>query len=152
MAELMGPYDPASPSLTTFCKRMSKEDFEKQASDYTQNALAELIEYLEYNPTAYHNILRKRKREDAEKGGVFSFLKAKMLTTIFGDEYLEKIDESEAKKKLSALKDDIRCSYDYAEGDLFSHLSSSKSFLVNKYLLGHSKMMSCYTLSQNPRQ
>ena len=134
MAELMGPYDPASPCLTTFCKRISKDDYEKQASDYTQNALAELIEYLEYNPTAYHNILRKRKREDAESGGVFSFLKAKMLTTIFGDEYLEKLDESEAKKKLSALKDDIRSSYDYAEGDAFSHLLSPKNSLLKKYL------------------
>ena len=116
MAELMGPFDPASPCLTTFCKRISKEDFEKQASDYTENALAELIEYLEYNPTAYHNILRKRKREDAEKGGILSYIKAKMLTTVFGDEYLERVDEREAKQKLAALKDDIRSSYDYAEG------------------------------------
>jgi len=115
MAEMMGPFDPASPCLTTFCKRISKEDFEKQASDYTQDALAELLQYLEYNPTAYHNILRKRKREDAESGGIFSYLKAKMLTTMFGDEYLERLDQKEAKQKMAKLKDDIRSSYDYAE-------------------------------------
>ena len=114
---MMGPYDPASPCLTTFCKRISTEDFEKQGSEYTQNALAELIEYLEYNPTAYHNILRKRKREDAENGGIFSWLKAKMLSTIKGDEYLERLDRNEAKGKLCTLKDDIISSYNYSEGD-----------------------------------
>lgn len=117
MAEMMGPYDPASPCITTFCKRISKEEHEKQASDYTQKALAELIEYLEYNPTAYHNILRKRKREDAENAGVFSWLKVKMLSTMFGDEYPEKLDESEVKGKLSTLKEEIISSYNYAEGE-----------------------------------
>ena len=133
MAEMMGPFDPASPCLTTFCKRISKEDFEKQASDYTQDALAELLQYLEYNPTAYHNILRKRKREDAESGGIFSYLKAKMLTTMFGDEYLERLDQKEAKQKMAKLKDDIRSSYDYAEGEVY--LSSVKLATFSAHFL-----------------
>ena len=116
MAELMGPYDPASPCLTTFCQRISVAEHDRLASDYTQKALAELINYLEYNPTAYHNILRKRKREDAENSGVFSWLKVKVLSSVYGDEHVEKLDDGEAKMKLSSLKNDIMSSYNYSEG------------------------------------
>eukprot|EP00794_Sanderia_malayensis_P014196 gene14196-15677_t len=115
MAEMFGPYDPASPCLTTVCKRISKEEYDKQASEATESAIAELIQYLEYNPTAYHNVLRKRKREEQENAGVLSWMKVKMLSTIFGVEYVEKIDEDEARAKISSLKKEMISAYDYSE-------------------------------------
>ena len=116
MAELFDQFDPASPCTTSFCSRISKEEYEKQGSDLTQQAVADLIRYLDYNPTAYHNILRKRKREDEENAGVLSWLKVKMFTAMFGDEYCEKLDDNETKQKLTALKDEMIRAYNYSEG------------------------------------
>ena len=116
MAEMLGPYDPASPSLTTSCKRITSADYEKEGSDYTQQALTQLIQYLEYNPTAYHNVLRKRKREDAENAGVFSWLKVKMLSTVYGEEHCENMSDDALRQKLTSLKSEMVSSYNYAEG------------------------------------
>ncbi len=116
MAETFGPYDPASPCLTTICKRVSVKEYEEQASKATEDGIAEIIRYLEYNPTAYYNILRKRKREELENGGVFSWLKVKMMSAVLGDEFVEQIDPAEAKQKMSELKEEMISAYNYSEG------------------------------------
>ena len=116
MAGILGPYDPASPSVTTFCKRISKQEHEKQVAETTQQAVADLIKYLEYNPTAYYNILRKRKREDKENEGVVSWMKVKMLSVIHGEDYCEQLEPGEGRLKLASLKDEMIDVYDYAEG------------------------------------
>ena len=75
MAGVMDEYDPATPVNKVYCARLSTEQYEDQASEYTEEALVHLIQYLDKNPDSYRRVMTRRKREEEESGGLFSFVK-----------------------------------------------------------------------------
>ena len=75
MAGIMDEYDAATPVTKTYCARMTAEEYENQASTCTEDALDSLIQYLEKNPESFKRVLGRRKREEEESAGLFSFAK-----------------------------------------------------------------------------
>lgn len=75
MAGIMDEYDPATPVGKVYCTRLSDEEYEDQASRCTEDALAELIQYLEKNPASYSRVMASRKKEREENAGFFSYAK-----------------------------------------------------------------------------
>ena len=75
MAGVLDQFDEATPLRRTYCSRVSAEEFETQAYNYTESALADLIDHLNENPDEYGKILRKKKLQEEEEGGIFSFFK-----------------------------------------------------------------------------
>lgn len=80
MAGVMDEYDPATPVSKMYCTRLSAEEYENEASSCTEDALVQLIEYLEKNPASYRRIMTQKKREDS---GFFSYAKV-LITLILG--------------------------------------------------------------------
>lgn len=78
MAGIMDEYDPATPVSKTYCARLTTDQYEKQASSCTADSLAELIDYLEANPGSYRRVLAKRRKEEEESAGFFSFAKVSL--------------------------------------------------------------------------
>ena len=115
MAEIFGPFDAASPCATTFCSRITLEEYDKQSSLSTERAITDLIKYLEYNPSQFYDTLRKRKKEQQENAGVLSFLKVKILSMVLGDDYID-VSPEEARQKLQEFKEEMIKAYNYAQG------------------------------------
>ena len=79
MAGIMDEYDPPTPVTKAYCSRLSAEEYENQASSCTENAIAELVQYLEKNPASYRKALAEKKKEKLENTGLFSYAKANSL-------------------------------------------------------------------------
>lgn len=75
MAGVMDEFDPATPVNKAYCRRLNAKEYEDQASTCTEDALAELIQYLEKNPGSYHRAMGRRKWEEEGNAGIFSFVK-----------------------------------------------------------------------------
>jgi uncharacterized protein YozE (UPF0346 family) len=75
MAGVMDEYDPPTPVSKVYCTRLSNAEYEDQASRCTEDALAELIQYLENNPSSYRRVVSSRKKEEGENAGFFSYAK-----------------------------------------------------------------------------
>ena len=77
----MDEYDPPTPISATkaYCARLNLEDYENESSVYTENALDDLIQYLEKNPASYQRVMIQRKKEEQENSGVLSYAKVKYL-------------------------------------------------------------------------
>lgn len=75
MAGIMDEYDPATPVGKAYCARLNAEEYEDQASMCTEDALAELIQYLGKNPASYRRVMASRKKEQEENAGFFSYAK-----------------------------------------------------------------------------
>ena len=79
MAGCMDEYDPATPvSNKTYCVRLTANEYESQASSCTEDALTELIEYLDKNPGSYHRVMVRRKKEEEENAGFLSYAKVSL--------------------------------------------------------------------------
>jgi hypothetical protein len=114
MAECLGEFDAPSPMPTRFCSRVSLAEYEENSSKNTEAGLQQLLEYLKYNPTAYYEILAKRKKEESDNAGFFAYLTTRLAQWYTGS--TETVDQDEAKKKLSELKGDIVKSFNYCQG------------------------------------
>lgn len=79
MAGVLEEFDDATPLRGTYCARLTKEEFEEQGSSCTERALAELLDHLDANPEVYRKVVRSRKKQEAEEGGLLSFVKVGLL-------------------------------------------------------------------------
>ena len=76
MAGVMNEYDEATPLKSSYCaRRLTEEEYEEETSDYTQKCLEQLMQYLDENPGDYERVVKKRKKEEAENSGIFSYVK-----------------------------------------------------------------------------
>lgn len=75
MAGVLDEFDDATPLKRTFCSRLSLAQYEEEASSCTKRALEELIDHLDHNPSELKDVLKKRKRDAEEGGGIWSFVK-----------------------------------------------------------------------------
>lgn len=72
--EILDEFDPEFPQSVTFCQRISKEDFERQAATYTERSLRRLFRSLDRNPALAERVVRKGKQAECERRGLLSFL------------------------------------------------------------------------------
>lgn len=75
MAGTMSEYDEATPLRSTFCSKLTVEQYDQETSDYTQQSLSGLIEFLDEYPNEYSKVIKRRRREEAESSSVLSYLK-----------------------------------------------------------------------------
>ena len=75
MAGILDEFDDATPMRNKYCSTLTLEEYEEQSANSTEEALAELIAHLENNPQQYKNVLKARKRDEAEEAGVLSYIK-----------------------------------------------------------------------------
>ena len=116
MTEVFGEFDLESPAPKRFCSRLTTEQFEKQASINTEVALRELVTYLNYNPSAFYSICRKRQQEELETNSTIAFLKSKFWSWLTGESYEEEINLADAQKKLTEFKEDALKAFIYSQG------------------------------------
>ena len=117
MAEVFGEYDIESPAVSQmYCQKISCYEFEHQANKHTEEALKKLLDYLEYNPTPYYNVLRRREQEEAENANMLSYLKTKLKVMYYGENYTGNFDPKAGKEKLEEFKKAVEESYNYSQG------------------------------------
>lgn len=75
MAGVMEEFDEATPMKRSYCRSLTEDEYEQQASFSTEKALEDLIKYLDSNSEEYCRILKKKKREEAEENGLMSYMK-----------------------------------------------------------------------------
>lgn len=112
----LAEFDPPSPMTEFFVNPISNNEYEEVGAKETEKALKDLITFLEANPAAYANILKRRKFEEKENGGIFSMLKVRLMTKLKGDAFHEKlVTEDEVDKKLEEVKSGMMMAYNYAQ-------------------------------------
>lgn len=72
--EVLDEFDSEFPQTVTFCQRISREDFERQAVTYTGRALRRLFRSLDRNPALAERVVRLGKQAQSEQHGLLSFL------------------------------------------------------------------------------
>ena len=79
MAGVLNEFDEPTPLKSTFCAKLTEEQYEEQKLNYTDEALNDLITYLEKNPEDYANVIKKRKKEEAEESGLISYMRVRKV-------------------------------------------------------------------------
>ncbi|XP_066286047.1 uncharacterized protein [Branchiostoma lanceolatum] len=112
--EVLGEFDPALPMGAHYCSnQLTAEEYEKQGSEATRQALLELQEAMKQNPELYRQVLGKKR---IDEGNVFSKLKGKLMTAVKGDEYgKEKVTELESHVKMAELHEEMFKVFEYAQ-------------------------------------
>lgn len=82
MAGVMDEFDEATPMKRSYCRSLTEEEYEQQASVTTEKALQDLMRYLDLNSDKYSRILKRKKREEVEENGLLSYMKVR--PTLFG--------------------------------------------------------------------
>lgn len=72
--EVLDEFDSEFPQTVTFCRRISREAFERQAVTYTGRALRRLFRSLDLDPALAERAVRGAKQAECERRGLFSFL------------------------------------------------------------------------------
>ncbi|KAI0237560.1 hypothetical protein LSAT2_011872 [Lamellibrachia satsuma] len=129
-------FDDASQLHHAFCRQISTVEFEEEGISETEKALQALVGHLEENPGKYMQILRRRKQEEIENSGMLSFLKARLMSRLRGDEYqMSLMADSECEKKLSEVTTGMLKVFEYAQearGVRFSRRLAAKRFRVRQ--------------------
>ncbi|CAG5135938.1 unnamed protein product, partial [Candidula unifasciata] len=103
--DIFDDFEDADSMEVTYCKLVSDEQFEADTRSETDKALGELCMYLDQNPELYARVLRKRKQEEMESSGVFSYVKSKMMSLLHGEQYPHcLVSASECVQQTNALK------------------------------------------------
>ena len=117
MAGLFDEFDDATPLRHSFCGRISREAYERQAAESTESALEQLMEYLERNPDAYTDVVKKRRKEEADSAGLLSYLKVQLFSLWSGNGgSLSQPTERECTEQLKKMKEDMIKVYEYSQG------------------------------------
>ncbi|XP_064620853.1 uncharacterized protein LOC135483757 [Lineus longissimus] len=93
----------APPVPVTFCRQVTSDEYKRQKTLTTNQAVRDLLWYLESEPEVFKKMLKKRKHDDLENAGLFSCLKVKLLSMIQGNNYQDITDE-EFVEKFAELK------------------------------------------------
>ena len=135
MAEVLDEFDEATPVKSSYCKQLTAEEYEEEGCLCTEDALSELMSYLDSDPAVYAKVLQRRKKEDAENSSVFSFLKVQLLSYWHGrDAGFESVTDAECKKELAKMKENMSKAFEYSLGmhkisKLFSFMTI---FIINR--------------------
>ncbi|XP_006894666.1 PREDICTED: peptidyl-prolyl cis-trans isomerase-like 2-like [Elephantulus edwardii] len=129
--EALDEFDREVPLTMTFCRRISGEDFEKQASMCTECALRHLFRSIDRNPAIAERAVGKGKQDECEQRGLLSFLwvrgrpwdpgiprsaQAKFFHAVQGDRnYCNSMDTLEMHQRLEQLKRRIHRVHLYAQ-------------------------------------
>lgn len=123
-------FDEAFPMKRHYCQLLSEEQFEDQAETETEKALKELIEHLDKNPDVIKDLLKRKKKEEEEDGGLFSYMKLKMLSMMGKNmDARYAVSESECEQKIEQLKDGMTKAFNYSlesKGRRFSERLAAK--------------------------
>ncbi|XP_021374707.1 proline-rich protein 11-like isoform X2 [Mizuhopecten yessoensis] len=113
--ESFDEYDEPCQMTKAYCGQLSLDQYEEQAANTTEQAVLDLLSYLDKNPQKIQSILTKRKKEELENCGMFSFLKMKWMCLINGDKNGGvAIPEEECQAKLEGLKLEMTKVLDYS--------------------------------------
>jgi hypothetical protein len=117
MAGVLDEFDEATPLTKRYCSRVSKQDYDQQTSESTEDALEQLLEYLDANPQIYANILKKKSDEENESQGLLGYFKQHFWSfwSRNGSARSEPTEE-ECQKKLGKLKENMIKAYEYSQG------------------------------------
>lgn len=82
MAEIMDEFDEPYKPNSMFCAQLSVEEYEDQTITETDKAIKQLIHHLEENPQEYGDVLKKKRKEEAEEAGWLSYAKVRTTFTV----------------------------------------------------------------------
>ncbi|XP_004592194.2 uncharacterized protein LOC101518246 [Ochotona princeps] len=106
--EVLDEFDREFPQSVTFCRLISEEDFERQATTYTERALRRLFRSLDRNPALAERVVRKGKQAECEQRGLLSFLWAKFASAVQGElNQCNSMGALELHQRLEQLKRNI---------------------------------------------
>ncbi|KAH3889749.1 uncharacterized protein DDB_G0286379-like [Dreissena polymorpha] len=98
-----------------YCTPLSVLEFEEQAEKETEKAINELMGYLDGHKEQFTDLLRKKKRQDLENGGLISFVRVKVCDIIHGNNSpLLRVTEKERDQKLDELKRNMTKAFEYS--------------------------------------
>ncbi|XP_036923278.1 uncharacterized protein LOC119001840 [Sturnira hondurensis] len=114
--EVLDEFDLEFPQSVTFCQLISEEDFERQATTYTERALHRLFRSLDRNPALAERVVRKSKQAECEQRGLLSFLWAKFFCAVQGElNCCNSMDAHEMHQRLQHLKSRIQRVHLYSQ-------------------------------------
>jgi len=117
MAGILDEFDEATPAKSSYCRRMSSAEYEEEGCRCTEDALSELMDYLDSNPSAYNRVLQKRKKEEAENANLLSFVKIRVLSYWHGkDAGFTSLTDGECRQKLAKMKENMGKALEYSLG------------------------------------
>ena len=83
----------------------------------TEDALSELMTYLDSSPSVYVRVLQKRRKEEAENSGFLSFLKIRALSYWHGkDAGFDSVTDGKCKEELTKMKDRMGKVFEHSLG------------------------------------
>lgn len=112
----LGEYDEPSPCPKAYCRRLTAEEHEAVVSSETEKHLNLLLTHLEENPKEFSELLKKRKIKEMEAGGVLSNIKVKVLTALYGKDFVKDVDQQTCKEKLKEFEALSVKVYNYSQG------------------------------------
>ena len=122
MAELLDEFDEATPVKSAYCKQLTTEEYEEEGCRCTEDALSELMTYLDSNPSSYGRVLQKRRREEAENSSFLSFLKIRALSYWHGkDAGFKPVSDGECKEEVAKMKDIMSKAFEYSLGTVIKY-------------------------------
>ncbi|XP_036987383.2 uncharacterized protein LOC119038917 isoform X2 [Artibeus jamaicensis] len=114
--EVLDEFDHEFPQSVTFCQLISEEDFERQATTYTERALRRLFRSLDRNPALAERVVRKSKQAECEQRGLLSFLWAKFFCAVQGElNCCNSMGAHEMHQRLQRLKRSIQRVHLYSQ-------------------------------------
>ena len=119
MAELLDEFDEATPVKSSYCRQVTSQEYEEEGCRCTEDALSELMSYLDDNPSVYGRVLQKRRKEEAENSSFISFLKVRALSFWRGEDAgFRSVTDAECKDELAKMKTTMGKAFEYSLGML----------------------------------
>ena len=75
MAELMDEFDEPCKPENLYCAQIPLDVYEEQKFSATEKAIKNLLTHLEQNPEEYSNVLKKKRKQEAEDASWISYAK-----------------------------------------------------------------------------
>lgn len=124
-------YDEATPMRRSYCQQLDTDEYERQASTATENALRDLLAKLDQHPETYYKILRQKKRDEMNEGGLFSYIKAQFFSLWKGEKAFE-VDDQECQQTLEKTKEEMLKVFVYAQNEKGTHGRRCSQRLIEK--------------------
>lgn len=125
----LGDYDEPLPPPKAYGRRLTAEEHEAVVSAETEKQLNLLLTHLEQNPRTFSELLKKRKIKEMEEAGFLSNLKVKVLSVLYGEDFIDDIDPQTCQDKLKEFESQSIKVYNYSQG---MDCSLGNHLLINK--------------------
>jgi recombinational DNA repair protein (RecF pathway) len=117
MAGVLDEYDEPTPVKAVYCRQLTEDQYDEEGASYTHEALKDLVKYLDKNPQAYGEIMKKRRKEEAENAGFLSYFKVKLFGYFGGeDSGFDTPSKAECLKEVDKVKKNMMNVYSYSQG------------------------------------